>query len=501
MHPSYSRPSLRGRAAFHPRSSADSTPQDDSEPQTQSERLIGYGTGPGVELFTTPDRTPYVAFQHDGRRVTTRLRDSTYRQRLRYLYYQDESRSPSSQALQDAIDTLAAIAEFEGPTRPVPLRTAAHEGALYVDLANEEWTAIRIRRRGWSFVSRPPVYFRRTPSMDALPMPRRGGCLSELQQFIRLKSEEDFALLIAYLVQALRPQGPYPILVFTGEQGTGKSTASRMVRALIDPSPVPLRTPPSSERDLVIAAENNWCLGFDNLDAPPANLSNALCRLATGGGFGKRALYSNRDEAIFAAQRPMLLNGIEDLTARPDLRERALVLELAPIPPAERRTEADLWAAFERARPRLLGALLDALACALRRYDTVALEGLPRMADFARWAAAAEPAGPLSSGTFMAAHAANTAAGVDRLVDASPVAAAIVDLLETEPLWHGTTADLLEALRAHVPNPDRPPADFPGSYQALAAEMKRLQPVLRALDIERVDDPQVRSRGFTLQRT
>src|SRR5438034_11429068 len=125
---------------------------------------------------------------------------------------------------------------------------------------------------------------------------------------------------------AFRPRGPYPVLGFHGEQGSGKSTRARIVRSLIDPHSVPLRCEPKEARDLMIAATNAWCIALDNLSYLPAWLSDALCRLATGGGFGTRELYSDADEVLFEAQRPVILNGIEELATRGDLLDRAIIL-------------------------------------------------------------------------------------------------------------------------------------------------------------------------------
>ena len=60
----------------------------------------------------------------------------------------------------------------------------------------------------------------------------------------------------------------------------------------------------------MIAATNGWCLAFDNVSVIQAWLSDALCRLATGGGFATRGLYTDDEETIIDAQRPVVLNGV-----------------------------------------------------------------------------------------------------------------------------------------------------------------------------------------------
>ena len=151
---------------------------------------------------------------------------------------------------------------------------------------------------------------------------------------------------------------------------------------------MPLRALPREDRDLFIAATNAHALVFDNVSALPDWLSDDLCRLSTGGGFATRQLYTDQDETLINAIRPVVLNGIEEVVNRPDLADRAIFLTLEPIPKEKRRVEKELWDAFNAARPGVLGALLDAVAMGLKRLPEVRLEDLPRMADFAIWATA-----------------------------------------------------------------------------------------------------------------
>ena len=161
-----------------------------------------------------------------------------------------------------------------------------------------------------------------------------------------------------------RFDGPFFILVLQGEQGSAKSTTARILRRLIDPTQAPLRTQPRELRDLT------------------------LCSFATGGGFTTRQLYSDDQETIFDATRPILLNGIDSVAVRGDLLDRALLLDLPVIPPNKRRTEEEVWQKFDETAPQILGALLDAVVQAVRNKSTIELPELPRMADAVKWAAA-----------------------------------------------------------------------------------------------------------------
>jgi hypothetical protein len=230
-------------------------------------------------------------------------------------------------------------------------------------------------------------------------------------------------------------------MILQGEAETAKSTASRILRALVDPSSVPLKAPPKDERDFVAVAFNGWVTAFDNLSGLQLWQSDAICRLSTGGGIAMRSLYTDMEETAVELQRPVILNGIDDIACQADLASRAIILQLHPISQSARKEESQLWREFEEERPLILGALLDAVSCALKRLPDTHLDSLPRMADFARWASAAEPAFGYSKGAFMAAYATNI---VGASLEASPVAQAVIALMATQHHWQAAQRSCLK---------------------------------------------------------
>jgi hypothetical protein len=400
-------------------------------------------------------------------------------------FFDRYDKPPGAQALQHALERLEARAQFDGTEREVHVRVAEHGDNIYLDLANERWEAVEVTPGvGWRVVSEPPICFRRPRGMLPLPTPTRDGLAKELRRFVNVPDEASWRLLLAWLVQALRPKGPYPVLILQGEQGSAKSTVERLLRALIDPSTAPLRTTPRNERDLIIAATNSWCAAFDNISNLPPWLSDAFCRLSTGGGFSARELYTDSEEVLFDATRPVILNGITDVATRPDLLDRSIIISLPPIPEDKRKPEAELWREFEKARPAILGALLDAVSGALRTVEGVRLEGVPRMSDFAVWATAAEEALGLEPGAFMEAYAGNRREATESALEADPVAAAVREFMQNRQRWVGTATELWQALNDLVDEDVRHTKAWPGAPNSLANRLKRLAPALRGVGIE-----------------
>lgn len=478
--------------------------EEDERKPTQAENLIRCADG--ADLSHTPAGDSYATVPVNDHRETHPVKAKGFRRWIVRAYFEKYGRPPGNQALQDALGLLEARADFDGPEREVYVRVAEHGGNVYIDLADEGWRVVEITPAGWRVVDSEaaPVRFRRPRGMLALPTPHSGdggdGCDGLLQRFFNVDRDEDLRLIVAWLVAALRPTGPYPVLLFQGEQGSAKSTAERLVRALVDPSAAPLRTTPRSEHDLFIAADNAHVVALDNISVLQPWLSDALCRLSTGGGFSTRTLYENREEELFDGMKPVILNGITDVATRPDLLDRALVVSLPPIPDEERRSEAELWREFGEARPAILAALFDAVAGALRSAGSVRLEGMPRMADFAVWATAAEESLGWEPGTFMAAYVGNRQEAADTALDADPVAGAVLELMSDREEWTGTASELWTALGELVEEGVRHTKAWPGAPNALTGRLKRLAPTLRGIGIEYGEDRSGRARKKLLAK-
>ncbi len=471
----------RGGEEREPPEDSDLSEDDDDRPKSQATVLVELATA-RADLWVTPDDQAFATLDTDGHREHWALRSTRMRRWLAGLLYESAGKAPGSQAVADALAVLESQALFEGPRHDVHVRVAGHDGRIYLDLADESWRAVEVTRDGWAIVTDPPVRFRRPRGLHTLPEPVPGGKVVELRRFVNVSDEGDFALVTAWLLAALRPVGPYPVLALHGEQGSAKSMTARMLAKLVDPSSAGLRAEPRDVRDLMIAATNGWTVSLDNLSPLTPWISDALCRLSTGGGFAARELYSDDEEKIFDAQRPIILNGIAEVATRGDLLDRCLVVSPPRIPEDARRAEAELLADFDAARPRLLGALLDAVACGLRRVDDVRLDRLPRMADFAIWAEACAPALGLADGEFVEVYAGNRDAAAETALEDSPVVEP-VRALAVEG-FEGISAELLAALGDRVDENTTRGKAWPKSPRGLSGSLRRLAPALRAVGVD-----------------
>ncbi|MBM4289755.1 MAG: hypothetical protein FJ135_16720 [Deltaproteobacteria bacterium] len=457
--------------------------------QTQAEILLNLTAE--VELFHNPNMEGFASFPVENLLVVGRhhetwpIKSTGFRRWLAREFYEAEGKPPNSEAMGGALNILEAKAHFDGPERDVYVRVAGDFGnTVYLDLGNPLWEAVAITPSEWQIVSAPPVKFRRSKGMAGLYRPERGGNIRELRPFLNVGSDADFYLIVAWLLAALNPSGPYPILVLQGEQGAAKSTAGRVVRSLVDPGTSPLRSTPREIRDIMISATNSWVLAFDNLSGLPAWLSDVFYRLSTGGGFSTRALWTNGEEAIFDAMRPLILNGISAIATRPDLADRSIIITLPQIAKEARRKEQEFWRAFEAVQPRIIGALLDAVSAGLRHINQVNLESYPRMADFCAWITACEPAMPWPQGSFMKAYESNRQEAVEATLEADVVAVAVREFMEDKETWAGSASKLLEELSEIAGEKVTKGKIWPKAANSLSNRLTRAATFLRAVGID-----------------
>jgi hypothetical protein len=406
-------------------------------PDSQTDKLIALAED--ADLFHTAEGVSYADVVVNNHRETWPIPTKDkggFAHWLRHRFYQATGGAPNSQSLTTALSTLAAKALYEGPEREVYTRVAALTDRIYLDLCDEQRRAVEIDTEGWRVTAEPPVRFQRRRGMLPLPLPvphtrlTRGEAIRKFRGFVNVASDDDFTLLLSYIFAALSGRGPFPLLIILGPPGSAKSTMARIVKGLVDPNKAPLRAPPRSNQDVFIAARNGYMPAFDNLSHLPDWLSDTLCLLATGGGYGTRELYTDDEEILFDAQRPVVVTGIDNVVTRGDLTDRSIFLTAVEIPEGERRSEKEFFAAFDPEKPAILGALLDIVALGLRELPSVTLQKLPRMADFAIFATACERGGEMwEAGLFESAYAVNRAQSTDAVIEDNMVADAIRGVL------------------------------------------------------------------------
>jgi len=441
----------------------------------------------GIVCFQSPDNDCYGVLDQKYKEVLL-LKSKEFRDYLKSASYEKYQTMPSSTALQDFISILECSAKSK--VMPVFNRIGSKKDSVYIDLGDSRRNAARINSDGVKIFPKPAVYFQRKKGALPIQISKTNHSKKIIRKFMCSinASKSDQRLIVAWLLCSLNSKGPYPVLILQGEQGSGKSTIAKILKLLIDPTVAPLRALQRSERDLAIYAKNNWVLAFDNVSYVPENISDALCRLSTGGGLSVRQLYTDSDEVIFDVTRPVILNGIGNIVMKEDLADRSLVVNMKRIKDENRKTEAEIWEDFEKNKDLILGALACGVRSALKHRNDIELPEYPRMADSLKWIVAAEPAIFNETGKFLAAYDKNRKNIAFICLESDPVAAAIKTIIETNTKWKGNANDLLSALEEILPEEHKErimkEKSWPKAANALTRRLKQLAPTLRSVGIE-----------------
>jgi hypothetical protein len=411
---------------------------------SQADLLAGL-TQQNTELFHDDLSAPYAAIQRNGHQEILPCRGSEFRSYLRSLFYQQHGKVVSTGALYAALGVLEGLAVFGGQRHALHTRLAYHEGAIWYDLSDPQWRAVRVSESGWSVVARPPILFRRFSHQAPQVVPERGGSLDLLNAYLPL-SDAARDLMKVTLCSYFIPDIPHAGLHPHGGDGAGKSFLLRVICQLVDPSHEPLLSLPHDRSELARRLSHHYCAFFDNVSTIAPEISNMLCRAVTGEGFSKRALFSDDEDVIYAYRRCLGFTGINVAATNPDLLARLVLIEMHKIAKDKRKKEKTLWATFERDRPYILGAICDVLVRAMQIEPTLSLPDLPRMADFATWGEAIFRGLGREAGKFLKIYQDNIEGKSWEIVHGHPVAAAIVGLMRGLDTWNGTATELLPVL-------------------------------------------------------
>ncbi|HLK20971.1 MAG TPA: hypothetical protein VKT81_18600 [Bryobacteraceae bacterium] len=435
------------------------------------------------------------------------IRSAAFRDWLTAEFYKEHRTAPSSDAFRAALRTLEGQARY-GEFTPQPVRhRLAFEGdtffpsKLILDLANSTGDILEITSQGWQIRNNLKTAFRQSPSTQPLPIPnpqslipKSPQSLAPLHELLNLPPVA-WNRALAWLTSALRPIGPYPILVLHGPTNSGKSVLARALRTLIDPSAAPTHRLPARDRDLCQLALQNWILIFDQVHRVPTKISETLCALSSGDAIEINQPDS-RDPLVVEVARPIILIAPHDETQRAwtpprTLANRTITIHLERI--ARPRPESAIWSEFNTLHAQSLAALADAMTTALARLRDIDLGNVPRFPDSATWTAAAAPALGLKDADVLYAFTDEKS----MWSGGNPLREAVHAILESTGSWTGEATDLLNELRTTVPLAALPSsskglsqvlANVPGIHISRTRESNR-----RILTVQKVNDASQKS--------
>lgn len=360
------------------------------------------------EVFSGKDGFAYITYNEGKNLVTRRIRSREYRRYLLIIMRKSQIKA-SGNKLDEIIEDLEARAFESEVVKDVFIRVGFDDQSrIIIDNSDSGKTYTVIEKGQWSVINKSPVPFIGTSKQRALPATMKIGraeFLKMLSKYFHFKNPDNLLLVLAFILKCfIRQSGSCVIFVFQGRQDSGKSSASELIKTLVDPTDPLLSIPPKTPMDVIIMANSSYFLGYDNLSGISNDLADFFCSVVYGISYSKRSLYTNDDEIVYNLKRDILFNGIEELSKRADFLDRVVQVELASIKPEYRKSKTLLQQEMAHDTPYLLHGIYDLLSEVLEVLPTVQLTYLPRMADFARIGIAIEKVLELKDGTFLSVY-------------------------------------------------------------------------------------------------
>jgi len=439
-------------SVYAPSAPKEKTTKEKHKEKTQAEILLEIIDGlQDTVLFHDEHKNAYIVLNVGGHQEIFECRGGAMQNWLAHEFWKKtEGGTVNAETIKGVVAVLVGRASFDGPMHELSVRSAWQEDILWYDLTDEKWRAVEIDAHGWQIVEKTPILFRRYSHVQSQVTPDKSGNASLFLNYINIKDLQQQLLLMVFLVSCFVPGFPHPILVIFGPQGSAKSTLSKLLRKIIDPSKIEVASMPDTHKELVQTLAHHAFLFFDNVSYISEATSDTLCKAVTGSGFPKRKLYSDDEDIIYSFKRCIGINGINLVSTRSDLLERSLLIGLDRIEPSDRKQEAEIQKNFEHDLPMILGGIFDVLVTAIKLRPGIKIDRIPRMADWTVWGCAIAEALGYKREDFLLAYQANIRSQTEVVLNEHVIAAAMISFMESRIEWSGTPTELLSELTTHA---------------------------------------------------
>jgi len=474
---------------------------------SQATRLVQIAHRYCTEFFRNQYNEAFAAIRNDDYLKVIAVDSRDFKDWLGFEYFRETGNTPSTVSLYSALSVLRGEALHRGRRYILDVRVTGDENTIYYDLCSDDWRMVKITADGWEIIPHTMPIFRRFMHQQPQVTPRKDGDLRILLNYVPLKNESDEKLFLSSVATSVIPHIPHVIIIFSGVPGSRKTTVSKMIKRLVDPSALKVQSLPNDRRELAQQLAHHYLCAFDNISCLTEWQSDMLCRAATGEGFSKRKLYTDEDDVIFEYRRAIVLNGIGGFVQRLDLLDRCVVFELDSVDEAERKEERMVWSQFERDLPKIFGGLLNVISKAMKLLPDVREDlyskGLPRMADFCVWGEAIARALGYAEFEFYNAYRKRLKSQSREVLTSDILAYVLLDWLESlkddmgNVRWRGTASELYVALKNHAKNREimLSGSGFPRAPNSLKRRLNEMRKSLAEFGVEILTDRAPTKKG------
>lgn len=431
---------------------------------------------------------PVITYFLDGLQSTRYLDKEEFQHLIMKMLFETGHRGDHVLNLSEKfVKILKGEAIASGRKIKLDRRIGRLDDKIYINLSNETGEFLELTQDGKKLIKKSPIHFLGSPKDLSLPHPLDCSPKEFLElwnSLFNFKDKNSSYLALVNTVKSMIPNsGANPILVIEGVQGAGKTTSSMIFKKLIDPTQPAVFSPPKNEKDFLVMGIATYLMVIDNSSGFSAEMSDVLCRASTGGGISLRVLYETDDERIYNLCKPIIVNGIEELTDRADFVERALILHLQPLTRDTRISEMHFWDNFNQIYPKLFGGLTGLVSTVLKNLPTIQTTNLVRMTEFNRVGLALDKAFEFPEGHFSKMILEHHDQKLKTIFDNDFFCQLISEALKKESFLEGSASQLMKKI--YKGKTDNVPGHIlPKDPRRFKGKLQRLKPVLLANGIE-----------------
>jgi hypothetical protein len=241
--------------------------------------LVAYVKEQGIRLFRDSFGNAFVWYRAEENSSAMRIEELSrtarrFRRSLR-LQLRKLDRDLTFPTWSVLYELLAE--EADECVRELTDRVCLASDSIVIDIGSGDGQVVRVTPDGWNIgtVSEPTFY--RFEHQLPLPLPTRHGDFTSLFDMLRIESEGEKLLLLAWLCAAFMPNCSKPILLQIGPPGAAKSTRSKIIRSIVDPS-ITGAQGISEPRSMIQIMFKHALPCFDNVGTFSPALSDFFCQ-------------------------------------------------------------------------------------------------------------------------------------------------------------------------------------------------------------------------------
>lgn len=376
---------------------------------SKANQMLEILISPDMEYILDEDSQLYYLQKNSKTKYPISVDTEEFKEFCSSRHFENHKDTINESAFRQAITTLKGIKKKEIVVKvKLNNRVAYHNNFVWHQLSPGIF--VRISKDDVSVVSECPEFFKMYRHQESLPKPvlddeNPKEILNILFEFANITDKDQQLLFIVNVIFSLIPNVSHPIDLFVGPPGSAKTSTSLIKKSLVDPvSSLRGFSLPRNETEYQLMASQHHVITYDNVPLIKNWQSDMLCKGVTGDAVSKRKLYTDNDQILYRVNCCLVINGLHVPTSKSDFLDRCLLFNLDRINAKKRREESSIVSDFNESKPKILGAMYKILSIAMKIYEDIHIEELPRMADFGKWGCAIAIAMGYSEEDFIRAY-------------------------------------------------------------------------------------------------